>query len=649
MYLLAVNLDNPREMAASQVVDGRAVRFGRKPESFPEEEVEILRVSWSDRYVSRNHGRALREGETVKLWRLPALPGRNVPNPLYTNARPSARVAHGEEPVVLRYGDSVALGARGSTALYWLKSLGDLDEALASYRAALEEEEDEDEDERGEFEEAVHLRNQGYDEVSQLDDYSLRLQLKLLQRDLPEQVLTGWSSEMELLTRASVFLENALPGQKGVSVVFLALERAEEGLRYEILNPDPHARADFRPSRTLLERVKLDTPNPADVHVWSLKEHERVFRAESLARQVDWVIVIPLARLDENAAIHRDEAGRPVYLYVETRQSSDTAAASFVPFIRLITSLVASLLSARSEQKLQDQMAAYFSPALRRLMQQQDQSVLEPAMVDCTIMFADRRGHSRMLEVAKSDSEILERLDENQRVVGLITEEIFRSNGVVTDFAGDGALGLWGWPSFGDQDNERDHALGAIEAAEAILHRLATHVAYEEEQERLMAAVRIGISTGRLAVGKTGPSQQWHISVFGSVANLGARLERIAKEFRIPILVSDDTYRRIASLGGRRFRKLCLIRPAGFEEGYAIHELVLPRKLGGSGIEPDEIEVYENALGQFLQRRWDDTIALLETLPKEDPPTAWLLQRTRDFRKNPPSRDWGGEIQSFSK
>ena len=59
--------------------------------------------------------------------------------------------------------------------------------------------------------ESASLTSQNYDEVSQLDEYSLRLQLKLLQKDLPEQVLTGWSEDTELFTSASVFLENALP------------------------------------------------------------------------------------------------------------------------------------------------------------------------------------------------------------------------------------------------------------------------------------------------------------------------------------------------------------------------------------------------------------------------------------------------------
>ena len=232
--------------------------------------------------------------------------------------------------------------------------------------------------------------------------------------------------------------------------------------------------------------------------------------------------------------------------------------------------------------------------------------------------------------------------------MGLITEEVFRSNGVVTDFAGDGALGLWGWPNLGK--DEDTHALEAVEAAEAIIHRLADRVIYEEEQARDMAAVRIGISTGRIAVGKTGPAQQWHISVFGSVANLGARLERIAKEFRIPVLVSDDTFHRVSRIkSDRRFRKLCLIRPAGFEESYPIYELVLPKSVGGSGITEEDTKVYEEALQCVIDRRWDEAIDFLDQLPHDDPPSAWLREKAVHFRENPPGESWGGEISSISK
>ena len=133
------------------------------------------------------------------------------------------------------------------------------------------------------------------------------------------------------------------------------------------------------------------------------------------------------------------------------------------------------------------------------------------------------------------------------------------------------------------------------------------------------------------------------------VANLGARLERIAKEFRIPVLISDETYLRIEGIGDRRFRRLCQIRPAGFEESYPIHELILPKSQGGSGISDEDARTYETALELFHRRKWDEALDLLKTLPEEDPPTAWLIDKTESFRQDPPAPDWGGEIQSLSK
>lgn len=639
MFLVVVNLENPREMVATQAPPRDVFRIGRKPRIEEDEEVKAIRITWQDRLVSRSHCEAQSDGQAMKLTRLPAIKGRNKPNALYTCAPPRERQQI-EEPVSLQLGESVAIGAKGETAIYWLKTLTDLEEKVAEYFDALEQE-------KGEYVES-RTASQDYDDVEKLDEYSLRFQLKMLQKELPEQVLSGWTDDVDLLTRAAIFVEGALPGQKGVTAVFIALERDQDGhMKSEILNPDPLARADFRPSRTLLHRIDLAKAKAADIHLWTSKQNHRDFAAESLHESVDWVATVPVARMEDSATIYKDDSGRAVFLYVQTTQGSEAAGAASIPFLRLISSLVASLLSARADQKLQDQMAAYFSPGLRKIMRESDPEVLKPAMVDCTVMFADRRGHSRMLETAKSDVEILDRLDNNQRVVGLITEEVFRSHGVITDFTGDGALGLWGWPSLVDSDQL--HALEAVEAAEAIVERLAHHVVYEEEIGRSMAAVRIGISTGRIAVGKTGPKQQWHISVFGSVANLGARLERIAKEFKVPVLISDDTYCRIEGFGKRRFRRLCLIRPAGFEESYPVYELVLPTSVGGSGVSAQDILTYEKALSFFHNREWDDAIDLLDTLVSDDPPSAWLQKKAKIFRENPPPASWAGEIASLSK
>lgn len=660
MYLVAANTDDFSRTASVAVEDGETVCFGRRPREQGAHD-HRLRISWNDRFVSRNHCLARREGDELVVERMSALAGRSKPNAFHTNVLPRNREEL-EEPLRLAPGGSLAIGSQGKTSLYWLAREEDIEEQERLYGALSEEDTDE-------FLESLSPQ-QDYDAVEMLDDYSLRLQLKLIQQDLPEQVLSGWSNEEELLMRASVFLENALPGQKGVTAAFIAVEaeadahprdrsgRAEgpdaEGgqepprrVDFELLNPDPLSRADFRPSRTLLGQLNLHAPKPTDIHIWTSREQGNLFTSESLGDQIDWIAAVPVALLDESATVYRDPKGRPVYLYVETRQASERSAASFIPFLRLVSSIVASLISAREEQRAQDRISTYFSPGLRKVMRSQDQSRLDPAMVDCTIMFADRRGHSRVLEMAKSDEDILDRLEENQRVVGIITEEVFYKKGVITDFAGDGALGLWGWPDLGG--SSREHALNAVQAAENIVRNLADWAEYEEEHSRKMAAVRIGIATGRLAVGKTGPSQQWHISVFGSVANLGARLERIAKEFRVPVLISDETYCRIEGYHDWRFRKLGYVRPLGFEESYPIYEMILPREIGGSGATPGDVKLYEQALVPFASREWDECIQMLEVLSEDDAPARWLMSKAQSFRKNPPPEGWAGEVRSLSK
>ena len=462
MILIALSQEDTSERVILEVSEDRPVRVGRLPQALEGEAVDLLQIPWRDRLVSRNHFVARREGDDLLVERLPALTGRSNPNAFYSNVASKEREEL-IEPHRLSAGDSFCIGIRGTTSFFWLNSEDEIESALKKINEVAD----------AEVASFAPLSENlvSYDEVEQLDDYSLRLQLKLLQRELPEQVLSGWTDEDDLFSRASLFLENALPGQKGVSAGYVAVSKESDGIEFEMLNRDPTARADFRPSRTLLGQMNLDNPSPREVHVWTSRENQRVFHVGSLGSEIDWVAVLPVASMDEKATVFRDAEGRPVFQYVVVRQASETAAAAFVPFLRLISSLIASLLQAREEQRVQDRMATYFSPALREMMGRENSGEFEPDMVDCTVMFADRRGSSRLLEKAKTDEQILDRLEENQKIVGLITETIFAKDGVVTDFAGDGALALWGWPKW--IKTKRAHARFSVETAEKIVRDLA--------------------------------------------------------------------------------------------------------------------------------------------------------------------------------
>ena len=636
MILVAEFLDD-RSRRVVVDVGNQAIKIGRSPDC-DETCPEALRIPWNDRLVNRNHSIARREGDRLIIERVTPAAGRSEPNRMYRRFSSGQRDLLAD-PLRMAAGDSFVIGRMGRTAIHWLHSIEDLKEPSDPARSRSMEAGDEAQT----------------DGLSVLNDYTLRLQLRLLQRELPEQVLSGWTDERDLLIRAASFLHQALPGQRGVSAAFLAVEHdvGPEGSEFELLSPDPNIRADFQPSRVLLRHLE----NTSEAQVWTAQSHPEDFaRSASLQRPVEWIAAIPVCAVEGAASIYRDSQHRPVWLYVETVQSTSRAnGEAFIPFLRLIVAMVASLLSAREKQRIQDQMSAYFSPALRVKMQDGDQKSLEPAMTDCTVIFVDRRGSSKVMETARSDEEILDQLRDNQDIVGDITQTVFDHNGVITDFSGDGVLALWGWPP--DVESRGQHALFAVRAAADIAARLESRVEFDPSKGKQISPIRIGVSTGRIAVGKTGPAQQMHLSVFGSVVNLGARLERIAKDFHVPVLLSGETVERLkldfdhktADAPDLRFRRLCYIKPAGFEESYPIHELILGKALGGTGVGEGDAEKYELALEAFVERRWSDAQALLKKLPANDRPSRWLSKKVKKFARKPPPESWRGEIESLTK
>lgn len=629
MVLAAVFIDDPSQRVIVELED-KVAKIGRSPQVNISKREVAFRIPWRDRVVNRNHSTARREGRQLLVERCEALPDRSEPNRIY-NLAPSSERKVLKDPVTLNPGDSFSVGRNGRTAFYWVESEEQLEELLKPAEVP-----------ELPAEPPSRKLPLNYDEIEVLDDYSLRLQLKLLQRELPEKVLAGWTTEQELLTKAADFLKTALPGQRGVSAAFIAVEGDSATRAFEILNKDPSNRADFRISGTLLREIELVNPKPTDSYLWSSADTEAgELSAESTLRRVNWVSILPLASMDEAAPMFRDSRGRLVYLYVEARQSTSASASAFTPFLRLIVSLVSSLLAAREQQRVQDQLSDHFSPALRQILQAGEVQQLQPTLAECTVLFCDRRGSSRAWERAKNDKDVLELLRENQEMVSDMCSIVFEHEGVITDFAGDGVLALWGWPV-----KEGDHAARAAKTAEAIALQLASHS--DEIDGRLVSPVRMGISTGRIAVGNTGPTQQIHLSVFGSAVNLGARLEGLGKQFRVPCLLSEPTRNLLGAAVGLT-RKLCYLRPAGFANAYSVYELVLPREAGGSGATEEEIAEYEAALARFVERDWDGARKKLEACRKDDQPARWLEWQIEYHRDNDPGKDWQGEVVSFQK
>lgn len=166
---------------------------------------------------------------------------------------------------------------------------------------------------------------------------------------------------------------------------------------------------------------------------------------------------------------------------------------------------------------------------------------------ELTIFFSDVRNFTTLTE--KSDPmELISLLNE---YLTAMTEIIFKYDGVVDKFIGDGILAYWGAFTPG-----KNHALLAAKASLEMLQRLEELNHKWQAAGRQPIAIGIGLNTGDVIFGNVGSGKKIEFTVIGDPVNLASRLEGLNKEFGTNIIVSEQTRARLGdaaivrSLGG---------------------------------------------------------------------------------------------------
>ena len=155
----------------------------------------------------------------------------------------------------------------------------------------------------------------------------------------------------------------------------------------------------------------------------------------------------------------------------------------------------------------------------------------------CTVFNSDIRGFTAMSERA-SPEEIVDMLNEYfERMV----ETIFKYEGTLDKFMGDGIMALWGAPVV-----HPDDAFRSVECALEQMEILGKFNRTRMEEGHPALAMGIGIHTGPLVAGYIGSSKALSYTVIGDTANTSARLCGVAAAGQI--LISETT---LARLGGK--------------------------------------------------------------------------------------------------
>jgi class 3 adenylate cyclase/tetratricopeptide (TPR) repeat protein len=121
-----------------------------------------------------------------------------------------------------------------------------------------------------------------------------------------------------------------------------------------------------------------------------------------------------------------------------------------------------------------------------------------------------------------------------------VVPEVHRFEGTVNQFLGDGFMALYGAPVA-----HEDHARRAVLSALAIRRALAEGIAVPGIS-KVDLAVRQGINTGFVVIGKIGENLRMDYTAVGDTTNVAARLQQVAASG--DILIGEPTQRAVASM-----------------------------------------------------------------------------------------------------
>jgi class 3 adenylate cyclase len=190
----------------------------------------------------------------------------------------------------------------------------------------------------------------------------------------------------------------------------------------------------------------------------------------------------------------------------------------------------------------------------------QSKSALEGERKQVTVLFADVKGSMELAEQLDPEEwhKILDRFFQ------ILTDGVHRFEGTVNQYTGDGIMALFGAPIA-----REDHAQRACYAALHLRDELRRYADDLKRTKGLGFAVRMGINSGEVIIGKIGDDLRMDYTAQGHTIGLAQRMEQLADPGAIYLA------ERTASLATGYFalRDLGSFRIKGVSAAQQVHEL----------------------------------------------------------------------------
>ncbi len=242
----------------------------------------------------------------------------------------------------------------------------------------------------------------------------------------------------------------------------------------------------------------------------------------------------------------------PIYLiYTAVLQPSVLPLEYYllVILILFVTNVLISYYAySHQRQQIIDTFSHYVpAEVVRQLCREPDSFSLEGESRELTVLFADLVNFTSVAE--QLEPRELTRL--LNRHFDVMSSVLLDHDATIDKYIGDSVMAFWGAPLV--QDEQSNKALDAAFAMQDTVAKLSRDFS---ERDWPMLELCIGINRGSMNVGNIGSSKRANYTVIGDAVNVASRLERLTREYRVPIITSefvmqatpDYTYRQLDCL-----------------------------------------------------------------------------------------------------
>ena len=255
-----------------------------------------------------------------------------------------------------------------------------------------------------------------------------------------------------------------------------------------------------------------------------------------------------------------------------------------------------------------------------------------------TVLFSDVRGFTTIAEESADTHQVVAKL--NQYLTAMV-DCVFRYDGTLDSFMGDGIMAAWGNTPF--NFGPKEDAIRAVRSALAMLVELRQLNAKWLAEGGTEWRIGIGLNHGQVIVGDIGSQEHKEFATIGDATNLGARLESLTKEYHLEILIGESVEELVRDTF--HLRSVYPVQVKGKAVAVKTFTVLGEKSEALPPAQQKFLELYEQGVSLFRQREFVRAQEIFEQarqLQPEDYLLGLYLADCATCIENPPDASWTG-------